>query len=185
MTETTELICACGAVRLQTRGSPIMTVECLCTSCREASARLSSRAGFQPFTDAKGATGYVLYRKDRLACVQGAGYLKEHRLSPDRTTRRVIAICCHTPMFLEFIKGHWLSVYRDRWPPEGRPEVQLRTMTGDAAGIELPDDVPNARTHDVGFMTKLLLAWVKMGFRVPKVDYVRGSLDDSARERQG
>ena len=39
MTQT--LSCTCGQVRLAVETAPIASVECCCTSCREASARLA------------------------------------------------------------------------------------------------------------------------------------------------
>jgi hypothetical protein len=54
-------------------------------------------------------------------------------------------------MFLDFTKGHWVSIYRNRFP----------------AG--LPDDGPNHRGHSGKFMLKLLAAWIAMGFRRPQL----------------
>src|SRR5712671_5622189 len=56
------------------------------------------------------------HRKDRVHCVTGQEYLEEHRLKPDSPTRRVIATCCNSGMFLDFTKGHWLTMYRNRFP---------------------------------------------------------------------
>ena len=50
-------------------------------------------------------------------------------------------------------------------------------MTSDLPdGVVLPADIVNSRTQSLGFMGKLLLAWVAMGFRVPKVE-VPASVD--------
>lgn len=49
-------------------------------------------------------------------------------------------------------------------------------------GIELPDDVPNPKTHTLTFFGKLLGAWVAMGFRTPKIDYVAGPLETGSVE---
>ncbi len=51
-----------------------------------------------------GGTGFVLVRSDRVRCVKGGDKLQEHRLKPDSPTRRVLATCCNSPMFLEFSK---------------------------------------------------------------------------------
>jgi hypothetical protein len=61
------------------------------------------------------ATEYVLYRKDRVRLVMGAGHLEEHRLKPESPTRRVRATFCQAAMFLDLTKGHWLSLYRARF----------------------------------------------------------------------
>lgn len=120
----------------------------------------------------------MLYRKDRVRFVSGQTHLKALRLRPDATTRRVVASCCNTPVFLEFEKGHWLSVYASLWPEATRPAIELRTMAGDLPeGTSLPDDVPNARSHTASFMFRLLGAWVRMGFRHPPIDVGQEALD--------
>ncbi len=52
-----------------------------------------------------------MHRKDRVRILSGAEQLKEYRLSADAGTRRVIATCCNTPVFMEMKGGHWLSLY--------------------------------------------------------------------------
>lgn len=159
--------CACGEVRFETVGAPILTAICCCESCQTAS-HLFELAGALPVLNSEGGTGFILQRKDRLRCAQGAGRLQDHRLKPDSPTRRVLASCCNTPMFLEFTKGHWLSLYRDRFADDA-PPPEMRVMTGDLPkGVRLSDDMPNYASHSGRFMWKLLSAWAAMGFRVPK-----------------
>ena len=123
-----------------------------------------------------GATRFVLYRKDRIRFLGGTSYLKEFRLSPEAKTRRVVATCCNTPVFLELKGGHWLSLYDGLWSEARLPQLELRTMTSDLPeGTALPDDVPNARRQTLSFFAKLLGAWVAMGFRSPKI-VVNGEL---------
>lgn len=119
--------------------------------------------------DADGGTDCVLYRKDRVRCVQGGERLEEHRLKADSPTRRMVATCCNSPMFLDFTKGHWLTLYRARIP-QAVPPLEMRIMTADRReGVVLPDDAPNALAHSGKLMGKLLAAWAAMGFRAPKV----------------
>ena len=123
-----------------------------------------------------GATRFVLYRKDRVRFVRGASHLKEFRLTQQSKTRRVVASCCHTPVFLEFDNGHWLSLYGCLWAEGTLPALEVRTMAMDLpAGTVLPDDVPNAQRQSLSFMVKLLTSWIAMGFKVPKVA-VQGEL---------
>ena len=103
------LTCTCGQAALEVHGKPIISVECLCADCQGAGAFLQSLPGAPSTLDQKGATRFVLYRKDRVRCEQGRDLLREHRLSKESTTRRVVAACCNTPMFLEFTSGHWLA----------------------------------------------------------------------------
>lgn len=170
MNMTTPLQCTCGALRLEVRGTCIVRAECHCNSCRAAGARLSTLQPKPAFLNDNGGTPYVLFRKDRVLWLQGTQQLREYRLSPDATTRRVVASCCNTPVFLEFESGHWLSLYSSLWPANTRPTPQLRTMTSDLpAPASLPNDIPNSKTQSASFMLKLLGAWIAMGFRVPKL----------------
>ena len=107
----------------------------------------------------------ILYRKDRVQCVMGLEHLEEHRLKPESPTRRVVATCCNSAMFLDFTKGHWLSMYRNRFPT-GAPPLEMRVMTKDRrASVVLADDVPNYSGFSGKFMLKLLAARIAMGLR--------------------
>lgn len=170
MSTTTHLSCTCGEVRLEVTGPPIIVAECCCNSCRAAGDTFAALAGAPSFRTPYGTTPYVLERKDRVRFVRGAERLLEFRLTPDSPTRRVVATCCNTPMFLEFQGGHWLSMYASLWPVETRPRVDVRTMAGDLADpTVLPADAPNLKGQSGGFFARLLWAWVAMGFRTPKV----------------
>jgi len=173
-----ELSCACGNVGLKSKGHPIVSAECLCIDCQKAGTNLQKLHGTSSVVDQNGATRFVLYRKDRIQCHRGQDYLREYRLTRESKTRRVIATCCNTPVFLEFSGGHWLSIYAGVWPKETLPLLEIRTMTRDKPeGVDLPDNVPNPSTHTLSFYMKLFIAWAAMGFRVPKIDYVNGELD--------
>jgi hypothetical protein len=176
MTQTTELRCACGQVRFTADRKPMLSVECCCTSCRTAGGVLAKLPGAPRIVGQNGATHLVLYRKDRVHFTKGAELLKEYRLTPESPTRRIVAICCNTPIALDFTKGHWLSLYSCVWSADTLPPIQMRTMTGDAPeGTILSDDVPNHQRYAFSFFAKLLGAWVAMGFKTPKV-VVNGTL---------
>ena len=178
MKPTTQLPCACGEVRLEVQGAPIVSAECHCNSCREAGANLRALAGVPDFLSSNGGTPFVLYRKDRVRLLAGAALLREFRLSPTAKTRRIVATCCNTPIFLEFQAGHWLSLYSCLWPYDARPRPELRTMTRDLPlDAALPQDIPNCRTQSLSFYAKLLGAWIAMGFRVPKLAFIQGTLE--------
>ncbi|MFP2904895.1 hypothetical protein ACLESD_07540 [Pyxidicoccus sp. 3LFB2] len=119
----------------------------------------------------------MLYRKDRIRFLKGTDHLKQFRLSPKAPTRRVVATCCNTPVFLEFNNAHWLSLYSCLWPEGAQPPLELRTMTSDLpAGTALPTDVPIGKRQTVSFFARLLGAWIAMGFRSPKIAVVNGEL---------
>lgn len=178
MTAPIILACRCRQVQMEVTGQPILSVACLCSDCQEASEVLGALPSAHPLVDDLGSTRFVMYRKDRVRCMTGQDQLREHRLTPASTSRRVVASCCNAPMFLELSGGHWLSLYGERWPDGTLPALQMRTMTRDAPdGVVLPDDVPNPKTHTLGFFARLFGAWVAMRFRAPRIDYVKGSID--------
>lgn len=169
--QMTQIGCSCGAVVLALDGPPILAAECHCKSCRAAARQLAPDA---PISEPNGGTRYVLQRRDRVRLLRGGDRLAAFRLTPQSTTQRIIATCCVSPMWLEFKGGHWLSLYSARWPDGTAPTPELRTMTRDAPA-DLPDDLPNMRTHSARFMARLLVAWIRMGFRKPVVAEVRRS----------
>lgn len=177
MSRTTNIRCACGQTRLEVQGDPIVVSECLCDSCRTAADRLATLPGARHVLTSYGATPCAEYRKDRVRILSGTEHLREFRLSADAGSRRVVATCCNTPVFLEMKGAHWLSMYLHLWPNEVRPKPEIRTMTGDLTDASsLPDDIPNLKGHTVSFYARLLVAWIAMGFRNPKIE-VAGSVD--------
>lgn len=165
----TTIACACGEVRLEAGGPPMMAVVCHCTSCRTAGRALDAHSPVAPIVDAAGGTAVVLWRKDRLVCVAGGARLSAHRLRPDAPSRRMVAACCQSPMFGDFTKGFWISVYRGRVPDA--PAPSMRVMTADVPdGTVFPDDgVPRHRGRPATFLVKLLATWVALGFRRPRL----------------
>jgi hypothetical protein len=158
-------------VKFEAVGPPIRTGSCFCASCQEAGGQFEQLASAPPVLDPDGGTGMILYRKDRVQCVMGLEYLAERRLKHDSRTRRVVATCCNSAMFLDFTKGHWLSMFRNRFPA-GAPPLEMRVMTRERrAGVELADDLPNYSGHSGKFMLKLIAAWMAMGFRRPEITW--------------
>ena len=156
----TVLSCRCGTCRLSLEGAPIQAVTCHCESCRSAAERMEALPGAPRERTEDGGTPFVLVRKDCIAPTAGQDHLAGFRLNPDSPTRRAVATCCNSPMFLDFQRGHWLSVNAARWPGP------------------LPPDLPHPDRQGVGFLSRLLGAWVRMGFRTPKLDYPRKDLAD-------
>ncbi|MEH2513173.1 hypothetical protein V1291_004527 [Nitrobacteraceae bacterium AZCC 1564] len=162
-------MCQCGKVKIEGIGAPILAGTCYCNSCQEAGRRFEQLASAPPVLEPDGGTDFILYRKDRVQCATGQEYLEEHRLKPDSPTRRVMTTCCNSAMFLDFTKGHWLSMYRNRFPSDA-PKPEMRLMTKERrAGVELANDVPNYSGPSGKFVLKLIAAWIAMGFRKPEV----------------
>jgi hypothetical protein len=82
-------------------------------------------------------------------------------------------------MFLDFTKGHWLSIYRNRFAT-GAPPIEMRVMTNERrVGVELADDLPNHGGRSGKFMLKLISSWIAMGLRRPEI-----ALGKTARRAQ-
>jgi hypothetical protein len=171
--ERLDATCQCGKVRFAAVGPPILTGACYCASCQEAARQRDETAPGPPMLDADSGTGFILYRKDRVQCTMGQEHLEERRLKPDSPTRRIIATCCNSAMFLDFTKGHWLSMFRNRFSTAA-PPLEMRVMTkARRAGVQLADDLPNYAGHSGKFMLKLMVAWLAMGFRRPEIAWGR------------
>jgi hypothetical protein len=145
-----------------------MSVICNCTSCRTAGRELDSRSPVPPIVDAGGGTAVVLWRKDQVRCIQGGDRLQAHRLKADSPSRRMTAACCGTPMFGDFTKGFWVSVYRGRIEDAPPPSMRVMMM-GAPADVALDDGLPHYPRRPAKFLFKLLSTWASMGFRTPKM----------------
>jgi hypothetical protein len=164
--------CRCGKVELEIVGAPILRGICYCASCQEAGRLYRAEPRAESGLAEDGGSDYVLYRKDRVRCIQGGSRLEERRLKPDSPTRRMYARCCNTAMFVDFTKGHWLTVYRGRLP-NNIPPATMRVMTAARPeGVILPDDMANYPGRSGKFILKLIGAWMAMGFRRPAVEGV-------------
>src|SRR5258707_9831938 len=163
--------CQCGKAKFGRIGPPILTASCYCSSCQQAGRQFEQLASAPPVLDPDSGTGFVLYRKDRVQCAMGQEYLEERRLMPDSPTRRVIATCCNSAMFLDVTKGHWLSMYRNRFPT-GAPLLEMRLMTKERrVGVELADDLPNYSGHSGQIILKLIAAWIAIRLRRPEITW--------------
>jgi hypothetical protein len=158
--------CRCGQVLIEITAAPIVSAICCCESCQAAGRAIEQTPGAPAVVRPDGGTEYCLYRKDRLRVLAGGEHLQERRLTPASPTRRVVASCCATPMFLDFTKGHWVSVYRDRAP--GAPPLEMRIMAKDApAGARFDDGIPTYPAFPGRFVIRLLTARVGMGLKRP------------------
>lgn len=157
--------CSCGSVELEASGAPIMSTVCYCESCQEGSRQIEALPNGRPTCDSDGGTAYVLYRKDRVEYSKGSRLLRGYKLRDESSTNRVVAACCNSAMYLDFEKGHWLSVYRTAFRGD-LPPLEMRVHTkSKLAGAELPNDVPSYPAYSLRFMAKLFAAWIAMLLR--------------------
>lgn len=111
-----------------------------------------------------GGTHYLTYRDDRFGCIQGADLLRACQNTPGAPTRRMVASCCNTAMFLKFSKGHWTSAYAMRFEGDV-PPVEMRTQTQfRTSQLPLPDDAPSYKTFGVRLFWRLFASRLAMLF---------------------
>ncbi len=144
-------------------GEPILTAFCYCDSCQAAAKALEGLPDAPKVADAAGGTPACAYRKDRLRIARGEGRIEDFRLSPTSPTRRRVAVCCDALMLIDFTKGHWVSVHRDRFAPADRPPIEMRLQTRYVAeGLSLPEGGVVYRKWPLRFIGRLLKAQVAM-----------------------
>lgn len=156
--------CACGKVVCEATGEPILTAVCYCEDCQEGGRRIEALPGAARVRDADGGTPLVIYRDDRFRCVSGADLLVAHKLRDDSPTRRMVASCCNSGMFLKFGPGHWVSGYRARFDGDA-PPIEMRTsVRRRRAESPIADDAPAYPGFPPQLIFKLLGARIAMLF---------------------
>ena len=154
--------CQCGKVQCQGVGHPILSGVCYCDDCQAGAAMLEALDGAAKITENDGGTHYLTYRDDRFSCVGGGDLLLAYQHSPDAPTRRMVASCCNSAMFLKFAKGHWTSAYAKRFAGD-IPPVEMRTQTQfRTSGLPLPDDAPSYRTFGAKLFWRLITSRIAM-----------------------
>jgi hypothetical protein len=154
--------CACGRVQCEAVGEPILSGVCYCTDCQEGGRRIEALPNAARVRDPDGGTAYLSYRDDRFRCVAGEELLVDYRLKPDSPTRRVVASCCNSGMFLKFDPGFWVSAYRLRYGGD-LPPIEMRTQIKHRrCDEELPRDAPSYRGFPLKLFAKLIAARIAM-----------------------
>ncbi len=139
-----------------------MSVDCYCEDCQEGSRRIAALPNGRPVCGPDGGTAFVLYRKDRVERSKGSELIRGLKIGDLSPTSRAVAACCDTPLYLDFEKGHWFSVYRSALGEETRPPKMRVQTKGKPAGIDLPDDAPTYPGYPARFLAKLLAARIAM-----------------------
>ncbi|MEO9601568.1 hypothetical protein [Parasphingorhabdus sp.] len=156
--------CQCGKVRCQGIGQPILSGVCYCDDCQAGAKLLEALDSAPKVTEKDGGTHYLTYRDDRFRCIEGGDLLQAYQHSPDAPTRRMVASCCNTAMFLKFSKGHWTSSYARRFTGD-IPTVEMRTQTQFRnSDLPLPDDAPSYRTFGLRLFLRLITSRIAMLF---------------------
>lgn len=158
--------CECGSVEFTVIGKPVLSIACHCDDCQQGSLKIEQLPNAPHILDQAGGTTYLLYRKDRMNCSKGAEHLRDCMLKDDSPTRRTIATCCNSFMFLDFKKGHWFSMHRAQF--EGNaPALQMRIQTKfKPEGSNVPNGASIYSTFPFKFIGKLMAARVAMLLRL-------------------
>lgn len=153
--------CECGEVEFGISGEPIMLTICHCGDCQRASEWISALPNGRPACGPDGGTPVVMFRRDRIKLP--SSQTKEIRLKENSPTKRVVAVCCDTPLFLDFEKGHWISIYRTALREDDLMPSEMRVQTKSTPkGIELPDSPPAYKGYPPRFVWRLLKAAAAM-----------------------
>lgn len=91
--------CACGRVRCEAVGEPIVSAVCYCDDCQAGGRLIQALEGAPAVLDPDQGTPYLTYRDERFRCVQGARLLIGYKLTEDAPTERFVASCCNSGMF--------------------------------------------------------------------------------------
>jgi len=154
--------CACGTVRCEVVGAPIVTAVCYCSDCQRGGREIEALPGAAKVLDDDGGASYLTFRDDRFRCVSGAEKLVAYRLNDRAPTRRMVASCCNSGMFVKFEPGFWVSTYRMRFGGD-LPPIEMRNQTRDRrAGTAIPTDAPSFARFPLRLFAKLLGARVAM-----------------------
>ena len=88
--------------------------------------------------------------------------MRDLRIRDKSATRRVVAGCCNSALYLDFEMGHWLSVYRGRLGAM-LPSLQMRIQTRFRENkSHAMNDVPAYPGFPIRFMAKLFIARIAM-----------------------
>jgi hypothetical protein len=154
--------CACGRVRCEARGAPIISAVCYCDDCQRGGAQIEALPGAPAVVDPDGGTPYLTYRDDRFRCVSGAELLSGYKIKDGAPTRRMVASCCNTGMYLKFGPGHWVSAYRGRFAGDA-PPIEMRNQTRfRSGGLPIPTDAPSYRGYPPKLLWRLLTSRLAM-----------------------
>jgi hypothetical protein len=160
--------CQCGAVEISVWAQPMMVATCYCDDCQAAGQRHAALGGSAPMSIADGGTEFMVFRRDRVACTRGADRLQATKLTSHTKTRRMIASCCSTPMYVTFDdKRPWVSAFRAPFGAEV-PPVEMRICTRFRRSNEIVDD--GVRSHPgypPAMMMRILAALPFMVFSKP------------------
>jgi len=153
--------CACGAVEIALSAPPIAALSCCCDDCQAAAARLEALPGAPAFREPCGGTPAVLFPRIALKVTRGRDKLTPHRLRDGSRTRRMVATCCNSFLYVTFDRGpFWVDVVSSRMADAPSPRWRIQTRF---CAEPPPDDIPNHPKYPQGLVWRIALAGVLAG----------------------
>jgi hypothetical protein len=138
-------------------------VVCYCDDCQQGARNIEALPNAVSFRDADGGTPLLTYRDDRFKCLSGAQLLVGHKIKEDAPTRRMVASCCNSAMFLKYAPGFWVSAYRARFEGGDLPPIEMRNQIEHRrADSALPNDAPCYRGFPMRLFAKIIAARAAM-----------------------
>lgn len=154
--------CACGAVQITLTAPPIAALSCCCDDCQAAAAELEALPGAPAFREPCGGTPAVLFAKTALKITKGHDKLTAHRLRSGSRTKRMVAACCNSFLYVTFDRGpFWVDVVSTRIDgeaPNTRWRIQTRYLDAPP-----PNDLANHGKYPQGLVWRIALAGVLAG----------------------
>ena len=154
--------CACGTVEITLDTPPIAALSCCCDDCQAAAQHLEALPGAPGFREPCGGTPAVLFAKSALKITKGQDRLSAHRLRNGARTKRMVATCCNTFLYVGFDRGpFWVDVVSARIDgdaPNLRWRIQTRYLDAPP-----PDDLANHPKYPQGLVWRIALAGVLAG----------------------
>jgi hypothetical protein len=160
--------CRCGAVEIGAWAEPIVVTACYCDDCQAAAQRLAESANVAPAMSEGGGTEFMVFRRDRIACTLGAENLQVMKLTAASKTRRMIADCCRTPMYVGFDdKRPWVSAFRASFGADA-PPVEMRICTRFRRSEDKANDgLPSHPGYPPAMIVRILAVWPLVLFSRP------------------
>ena len=154
--------CDCGQVRFEATGAPLLSGVCYCNDCQQGGRQIEALPSAKPVRDGDGGTAYLTYRDDRIECVSGEDLLVDYKIRHNAPTRRVVASCCNSGMYLKYDRGHWTSAYRARFKGELPPIEMRNKIANRMADTPVPQDAPSYRGYPAKLFWRLIKSRIAM-----------------------
>jgi hypothetical protein len=160
--------CRCGAVEIGAWGDPIVVTACHCDDCRAAAQQIAASANLALAASDDGGSEFMVFRRDRIACTRGAENLQAMKLTAASKTRRMVAGCCKTPMYVAFDdKRPWVSAFRASFGAHAPPvEMRICTRFRRSDG-RANDGLPSHPGYPAAMIVRILAAWPLVLFSRP------------------